>query len=310
VTLEDVRAFVAVFESGNLSAVARSLGCTQPAVRHHIARLEKDLAVSLFERRAKGVRATAAGQLLYEGLRTGLNCIEGGVRDVLRWREGESGELTVTTGGTTVRHLLRDTVVEFRRRFPSAVLGFVPAHSSQHCLELLQRDAADLAFVTIHPGETGLRQWTAIEVPMVLVVPAEDPLSLRRHVQIEELQSIRYVALPKGTSTYAVIDSVLQKHGVTLRASATVDDFDTAVLFVQLGLGHTIVPAVHARNLLSGSDARALEIVDFPRIALGWAALRFASLTPLSREFIRLFSATARKWPKLKGMVLPSPEGP
>jgi len=306
-TLEDLRAFVAVFESGNLSAVARKLGCTQPAVRHHVARLERDLGVPLFERRPKGVRPTAAGQLLYEGLRTGLTCIEGGLKEVRRWRDGEAGELTVTTGGTTVRHILRDAVVAFRRRFPSAVLRFEPANSTDQCLEILRRDGADLAFITIRPEARGVEQWTAIEVPMVLVVPGDDPLSRRRRIPVAELQEIRYVALPPNTSTHSVVERVLRNQGVSLRATATVDDFDTAVLFVQLGLGHAIVPAIHARNLLEGAQARAVEIVGFPPISLGWAALRSASLTPLAREFMRLFSVRARKWPKIRGLAVASP---
>jgi DNA-binding transcriptional LysR family regulator len=307
-TLEDVRAFVAVFESGSLSAVARSLGCTQPAVRHHVARLEKELGVSLFERRPKGVRATPAGRLLYEGLRTGLSCIEGGVKDVRRWRDGEAGELTVTTGGTTVRHLLRETIVSFRRRFPSAVLRFEPANSTQQCLETLRRDEADLAFVTIRPGAQDVRQWTAVEMPMVLVVPRDDPRSRRSRIQIRDLEGLRYVSLPRYTSSYALVHDVFRDHGVPLAATVTVDDFDTAVLFVQLGLGHAIVPAIHARNLLRGSGARALAIVDFPRIALGWATLRSAALTPLAREFVRLFSATARRWRRIKGLEVAAPE--
>jgi DNA-binding transcriptional LysR family regulator len=304
VTLEDLRAFVAVFETGNLSAVARRLGCTQPAVRHHVARLERDLGVALFERRPKGVRPTAAGQLLYEGLRTGLNSIEGGIQDVRRWRDGEAGELTVTTGGTTVRHILREAVVDLRRRFPAAVLRFEPASSTDQCLENLRRDGADLAFITMRPEARGVEQRTAVEVPMVLVVPEGDPLSRRRRVQIGDLREIRYVALSRGTSTYSVVERVLRDRGVSLRATATVDDFDTAVLFVQLGLGHAIVPAIHARNLLDGQQARAVEIVGFPPIALGWAARRFASLTPLACEFMRLFSARASRWPSMRGLTV------
>ena len=40
VTLDDLRVFIAVYETGNLSAVARTLRCTQSAVSQHIKRLE------------------------------------------------------------------------------------------------------------------------------------------------------------------------------------------------------------------------------------------------------------------------------
>jgi DNA-binding MarR family transcriptional regulator len=42
VTLDDLRVFIRVYETGNLSAVARSLCCTQSAVSQHIKRLENE----------------------------------------------------------------------------------------------------------------------------------------------------------------------------------------------------------------------------------------------------------------------------
>ena len=41
-TLDDLRVFITVYETGNLSAVARTLSCTQSAVSQHIKRLEKE----------------------------------------------------------------------------------------------------------------------------------------------------------------------------------------------------------------------------------------------------------------------------
>ncbi len=40
-TLEDLRIFVAAAEAGSMGEVARSLGRTQPAVAHHVRRLEQ-----------------------------------------------------------------------------------------------------------------------------------------------------------------------------------------------------------------------------------------------------------------------------
>ncbi|MGH9232554.1 MAG: LysR family transcriptional regulator, partial [Acidimicrobiales bacterium] len=49
-TLDDLRVFVATCEAGSLSAVAREVGTSQPAVSQHIRRLERELDVTLFER--------------------------------------------------------------------------------------------------------------------------------------------------------------------------------------------------------------------------------------------------------------------
>src|ERR671910_3562255 len=56
----------AVAREGSLSAAARALGYTQPAVSHHIARLEQEVGTALVTRLGRGVRLTDAGRMLVE----------------------------------------------------------------------------------------------------------------------------------------------------------------------------------------------------------------------------------------------------
>jgi DNA-binding transcriptional LysR family regulator len=64
VDLDAVRTFVAVAEAGRFSDAADDLSITQQAVSKRIAALEKNLAVRLFTRTARGVRLTIDGQAL------------------------------------------------------------------------------------------------------------------------------------------------------------------------------------------------------------------------------------------------------
>src|SRR3954470_18700708 len=56
----------AVAREGSLSAAARALGYTQPAVSHHIARLEEEVGTALLTRVGRGVELTDAGHALTE----------------------------------------------------------------------------------------------------------------------------------------------------------------------------------------------------------------------------------------------------
>ncbi len=59
--------FRAVARAGSISAAARDLGWTQPAVSQHLARLERDVGGPLLLRGAAGVRLTQAGTALEAG---------------------------------------------------------------------------------------------------------------------------------------------------------------------------------------------------------------------------------------------------
>lgn len=64
--LDQLRHFIDAAEAGSISAAARKARLAQPAFSAHIKTLEDDLGVRLFDRNAKGVRLTTAGERLYE----------------------------------------------------------------------------------------------------------------------------------------------------------------------------------------------------------------------------------------------------
>ena len=72
----------AVSREGSLSAAARALGYTQPAVSHHIARLEDEIGTALLTRSGRGVRLTDAGAALVEHTDAVLSRLDAAVEEV------------------------------------------------------------------------------------------------------------------------------------------------------------------------------------------------------------------------------------
>ncbi len=303
-TLDDLRVFQAVCEARNLSAVARALGRTQPAVGQHVARLERELQVALLERGRRGVAPTAAGSILHEAASAGLGAISLALREIARLRAAEAGRLAVATGGTTVRHILREAVIAFRRRHPDVELEFEPVSSTGMCLEALARRSADLALVTLAGELRGFEQRLLMEHPLVLLVRRDHPLARRRRIDVRQLAGIRHVALSEATTSHQLLGAALRARGVELRAAARVDDFDTAHVFVEIGMGQAIVPAVHGRSFERGGAVRAIPIQGLPPIPVGWAARSFRFLPPAAHAFMDAVAGSARRWRAIPGVRL------
>jgi DNA-binding transcriptional LysR family regulator len=307
VTLEDLRVFVAVCRLGSLSEVARQLACTQPAVSQHVARLERELGVALLERRPTGVVPTEMGEALFQSAADGLDTITSGVRRVAEIRDGGSGSLAITTGGTTVRHFLRGAVARFRDRFPDVALQFVPGRSTASCLEALRQDQADLALVTISEPLRGIEQRPVATQELRALVRADGPLGRRRRVSIRDLRDRPYIGLSAETHSHSYIQRVFREHGVELRATLSVDDFDTASVFVELGLGYAIVPAVQAWNFSRDARLRSLAIEGTEPIPIGWAARRWASLSGVAISFVEGFHDEMARLTRVPGLELLDP---
>ena len=205
-TLEDLKVFVAVCESRNLSAVARDLGCTQPAVSQHITRLERELGVTLLVRSATGVAPTTAGLELRESASESLNALGAGIRRIHELRGRVVPSLTITTGGTSVRHFLRDSVVRFRREYPHIAIAFLPANTTARCLELLRSGAADLALITVDQPQRGIEDRVFARQDLRLLAPLDAPLANRKRLRPKDLTAIRYIGLSGETTSGSLIE--------------------------------------------------------------------------------------------------------
>lgn len=287
-----------------MSSLARELRRTQSSISQHIARLEAELGVRLFERHARGVQPTAAGKILKEFALEGLDAIEVGLQRIRALQHGESDTLTITTGGTTVRHFMKNAVVRFRKEHPRVNLRFLPANSTRRCVEILRLSQADLGFVTTGEPARGINEVTIARQRMFLLAAKTDPLARRSKLQLKDLKEIRYLGLAGGTTHHSAIEQAALDRGVNLQPEVVFDDFDTAKIFVELGLGQAIVPAVHAHNFEKSGSVKAVLIADLPAVAIGWAFRHWQHLSPAAREFVTIANHEIGKLQNVAGLEL------
>lgn len=133
-----LRSFVAAVDAGSLTAAARSLGVGQPAVSHAVARLERELGVSLFDRSGQRMTLTAAGSALYDRTSAALVELDAAV-DAARWMES-NGVVTLSVSTSLASHWLLPRLPEFKRRHPEIELRLITTDSDAH----VGNDDADL----------------------------------------------------------------------------------------------------------------------------------------------------------------------
>jgi len=285
-SLASLRIFAAVCETGSLSAVARAEGCTQSAVSQHVKRLEAEHGVALVERSRTGVTATPAGRILQRAVQDSLGTLAAARRRIGELREGEAGTLRITTGATTLRHFMIEALARLRDTHPGLGVEFRSTTSTTGCIDEVRGDRADLAFVTLAAPARGLQQRPVVAAPWVLVVGRDDPLARRDGAGARQLRQVRYVSMPAGSRSRRQLEDQLADHGVHLDPVATVDEWDTAVRLVEVGLGHAIVPALWVHDLAEHRGLRAVPVVGVDPVTFGWVARRWDALNPVALAFV------------------------
>ncbi len=143
-----VHAFLAALDHGSLLAAARALGSSQPTLGRHIAELEAQLGVVLFERTGRGLRPTAmAAARLAESARS----MESGVLALSRSVSGANtttaGSVRISASQATARQLLPALLVRMRQELPEIQVELV---STNEVSNLLRREA-DIAIRMSQP---------------------------------------------------------------------------------------------------------------------------------------------------------------
>ncbi|MEP7140985.1 MAG: LysR family transcriptional regulator [Caldimonas sp.] len=147
-----VRSFLAVLDAGSVTAAARRSGATQPTLSRHVAELEAQLGVPLFERTGRGVTPTGAALAIAEAARRMQDAALALAGGLARSRSETRGVVRVTTSQVAATWLLPRVLARFQRAHPAIEIELV---ASNELTNLLRREA-DIAVRMVRPAQSSL----------------------------------------------------------------------------------------------------------------------------------------------------------
>ncbi len=158
------RSFLAVAETGSLSAAARTLALSQPTLGRHIAELEAALASPLFTRTAKGLSPTSVALALIPAATAmrqaaaQLSLLAAGHEETLK------GTVRLTASRVVSYYLLPAMLARLRQAEPGIEIELVPSDSTEN---LLFREA-DIALRMYRPTQNDVVTRHLADMPMAL----------------------------------------------------------------------------------------------------------------------------------------------
>src|SRR5688572_33198993 len=120
--MDRYRVFHAVAEEGSFSRAALRVHRTQSAVSQAVRALEDETGERLFERAARSVRLTHAGELLLSHVRVALDALDAGLARLSGLQELREGTLALSASDTTAMYVLPEVLRLFRERHPGVEL--------------------------------------------------------------------------------------------------------------------------------------------------------------------------------------------
>ena len=263
----------AVAREGSLSAAARKLGYTQPAVSHHIARLEEEIGTSLLTRLGRGVRLTDAGVALVEHTDAVLSRLAAAEEDVAAIAGLRAGRVRLAAFASGAATLLAGALARLRAAHPGVELTFTEAEPPD-ALRLLRAGELDLVlgFSYAAVGADDGRDFTFVSLlrdPSHAILPATHPAATGEGpVALDTLAEETWIAGCERCRAHLL--HVASDAGFAPRIDFATDDYLTVQSLVASGLGVSLLPALAlysarrddvAVRQVAGNPARTVEVV-------------------------------------------------
>jgi molybdate transport repressor ModE-like protein len=180
-----------VARRGSLAAAARELGYTQPAISHHIRRLETEAGVRLVSRDGRGVSLTDAGRALVahaDAIAADLATAQAELDAITRAAAGRVRLAALPSSNAT---LVPAALTDLASQGIDLAVSLVEA-GPDDAYALLQRAECDLAITFDHPtlpAPAGLAITPLLDDQLFVVLPAGHPLAGADEIDLARLSN-------------------------------------------------------------------------------------------------------------------------
>jgi len=228
--------FDAVAEQGSIRRAARMLNVSSSSVNRQILALEAEFGAPLFERLAKGVRLSAAGQIVFQHVRRTLSDLDHVRSDIDALNGMRSGRIPIATVASVGTTLLSNAIADFRQVYPGIDFDIVTTNSV-NVADLVTRGEADIGFSFNPGGRSHLREFFGIDLPLGAIMPTDHPLAKKRSLSLAQCLEHDLILPSPTLSIRDIIDAHLMRQPTGARICLEVDSLSIIKSLVIRGAG-------------------------------------------------------------------------
>jgi DNA-binding transcriptional LysR family regulator len=250
-----------VSSRGTITAAAKALYLTPPAVSHQLAVLEREVGVPLLQRTARSIQLTGAGRRLVEHADTILADCEVALADVESFAAEVSGTVRLSIFQTAAQSIALPAMVALRTQYPRLE---VIANDLEPTLAIPALKSAQLDIALSHewdyvplPKEPGLDRFPLLAEPIYALLPDGHPLA-GGPVHLADLAEERWCVAKESAASRRAVNRITSAAGFEPNVVMESNYFRAIGAAVEAGVGVGIAPQM--------TDLRGLNLVIQPLV--------------------------------------------
>jgi DNA-binding transcriptional LysR family regulator len=254
--LIDLRLFIAIAEERNLTRGAARAHLAPSSASHRLRQLEEALSTPLFERQARGLELTQAGETLLRNARQVFARIEQMHADLSPYAAGIRGHVSLWANTHATHSFLPDDLAGFLKQHPQVSVSLEERTSTEIALAVA-RGEVELGVLADAGSGAGVELIPYRRDRLVLIVPGGHALATRAQVRFAEVLDQAFVMLHAGSAIHTFTMNAAAALGRHLDVRIQVRSFEAVCRMVGAGVGIGLVP----RSAVASAGLREPPVV-------------------------------------------------
>ncbi|HSE34444.1 MAG TPA: LysR family transcriptional regulator [Pyrinomonadaceae bacterium] len=287
--IRQLRAFVAIAESGTFTAGAARVHVTQAAISMQIRQLETDIGAKVFIRAPRHVILTEAGEHLLHRARQILREHDVAIEEIAELAGAERGRLRIGSASAMVlTDQLPRILKELRKQHPRAEISVISG-TSEALVEQIVAGELDIAFVSLPVDVRGIQTDRLSEDQLVAIASPRHKLAKQKTISAYTLAGEKLILGERGGNTRRLIDQFFAQAGVSLKVAMELSRQAAIRRMVEEDMGVGIVPLQSVKNEVEHGKLVRWWIEGAQiNWELGLAQLSGGYESPIMQKFITL----------------------
>jgi LysR family nitrogen assimilation transcriptional regulator len=296
VDVKQLRALLAIAETGSVTRAAELLHIVQPAVSRQLRLLEDDLGTLLFARGRRGMELTAAGNILAVHARRALQELDAAKAAIVPTAGTLTGTVTVGLLPSSIDLLAAPLVTALKQQYPELTVNILAGYAG-YLQSWLENGEVDVALLYDPKPSALLEVQPLLEEALYLVgLPGQDPAT-RAGVTLQEIAELPLILPSQPHGLRLLLDASCAAADVCLSVVAETNAMSVQKNLVLSRLGYTILPGVAVFEDVAAGRLSAAAIL---RPALRRKIVLALPLTRRSSISVRCTVSELRALIKLK----------
>lgn len=227
--LRHLRNMLAVMEEGSLGKAADKLHISQPALTKSIQRLEEQLGVKLFERKARGMEATSYAESLSAYAQSACVGMTEAIKEIKALKNGTEGVITVAGPPMIASELLPDVAVRLAAERPNLQLRIVSQNQELFTDLLAGKFTLVVAMLYNEMPKLGLTKRWLFDDRLVLVMRPDHPAAKLKKLKPQDLLSYTWAFSDNDTWHRRRLELYFEQFGLGM-PRASIESREPAIL--------------------------------------------------------------------------------